>query len=163
LAPVTVEDVIFSMESKYSPMQAYYRRREMEQTGEASHLHFDAREPRNAGDPRSARSAAQALGEGADGSGKKRDVGSTTLEPPLGNGAYRIKEVVPGRTIVYERVKDYWAKDLNVNIGRDNFDESGSSISATPQSRSRRSRPIMSTGGPRTAPRTGPPPMTSPR
>ena len=47
----------------------------------------------------------------------------TTLEPPLGNGAYRIKEFVAGRTVVYERVKDYWAKDLNVNIGRDNFDE----------------------------------------
>ena len=25
--------------------------------------------------------------------------------------------------IVYERVKDYWGKDLNVNVGRDNFDE----------------------------------------
>jgi microcin C transport system substrate-binding protein len=24
---------------------------------------------------------------------------------------------------VYERVKDYWGRDLNVNIGRDNFDE----------------------------------------
>jgi microcin C transport system substrate-binding protein len=30
---------------------------------------------------------------------------------------------VPGRTVVFERVKDYWAKDLNVNFGRDNFDE----------------------------------------
>jgi len=59
--------------------------------------------------------------EGNDASGKKRDVGATTLEPPLGNGAYRIKEFVPGRSVVYERVKDYWAKDLNVNIGRDNF------------------------------------------
>ena len=53
----------------------------------------------------------------------KRDIGATTLEPPLGNGAYRIKEFVPGRSIVYERVKDYWGKDLNVNVGRDNFDE----------------------------------------
>src|SRR5262249_21618190 len=61
--------------------------------------------------------------EGTDASGKKRDIGATTLEPPLGNGAYRIKEFVPGRTVVYERVKDYWARDLNVNIGRDNFDE----------------------------------------
>ena len=61
--------------------------------------------------------------EGTDKSGKKRDIGATTLEPPLGCGAYRIKEFVPGRTIVYERVKDYWGKDLNVNIGRDNFDE----------------------------------------
>ena len=28
----------------------------------------------------------------------------------------------PGRTIVYERVKDYWGKDLPVNIGFNNFD-----------------------------------------
>ena len=48
---------------------------------------------------------------------------ATTLEPPLGCGAYRIKEFVAGRTIVYERVTDYWGKDLNVNVGRDNFDE----------------------------------------
>jgi microcin C transport system substrate-binding protein len=61
--------------------------------------------------------------QGTDAAGRKRDIGSTTLEPPLGNGAYRIKEFVAGRTIVYERVKDYWGKDLNVNIGRDNFDE----------------------------------------
>ena len=61
--------------------------------------------------------------EGTDKNGKKRDIGETTLEPPLGSGAYRIKEFAPGRTIVYERVKDYWGKDLNVNIGRDNFDE----------------------------------------
>src|SRR5215468_8954505 len=45
------------------------------------------------------------------------------LEPPLGSGPYRIKDFVPGRSVVYERVKDYWGKDLNVNIGRDNFDE----------------------------------------
>ena len=61
--------------------------------------------------------------EGTDAAGKKRDIGATMLEPPLGNGAYRIKEFVAGRTVTYERVKDYWAKDLNVNIGRDNFDE----------------------------------------
>ena len=48
---------------------------------------------------------------------------ATTLEPPLGSGAYRIKEFSPGRTIVYERVKDNWGKDLNVSVGRDNFDE----------------------------------------
>jgi microcin C transport system substrate-binding protein len=61
--------------------------------------------------------------EGVDKSGNKRDVRTTTLEPPLGNGAYRIKEFVPGRSIVYERVKDYWGKELPVNVGRDNFDE----------------------------------------
>ncbi len=61
--------------------------------------------------------------EGADKSGKKRSVSETTLEPPLGSGPYRIKEFSPGRNIVYERVKDYWGRNINVNIGRDNFDE----------------------------------------
>ena len=28
-----------------------------------------------------------------------------------------------GRSIVYERVTDYWGKDLNVNVGTNNFDE----------------------------------------
>ena len=28
-----------------------------------------------------------------------------------------------GRTVVLERVKDYWAKDLNLNVGQYNFDE----------------------------------------
>ena len=45
------------------------------------------------------------------------------LEPPLGSGAYRIKEFTAGRSIAFERVKEHWGKDLNVNIGRNNFDE----------------------------------------
>ena len=63
---------------------------------------------------------------------------------------------VAGRTVVYERVEDYWAKDLNVNVGRDNFDEMRFEYFATPRSRSRPSRPTISTGGRRTARRTGP-------
>ncbi len=50
------------------------------------------------------------------------DISRTTLEPPLGSGPYKIKSVEPGRRIVYERVKDYWAKDLPVNVGHYNFD-----------------------------------------
>ncbi len=46
----------------------------------------------------------------------------TTLEPPLGSGPYTVKKVDPGRSIVYERVKDYWARDLPVKKGRHNFD-----------------------------------------
>ena len=61
--------------------------------------------------------------EGTDKDGKTRDIGSTTLEPPLGSGPYRIKEFQPGRSIVYERVPDYWAGALNVNLGSNNFDE----------------------------------------
>jgi microcin C transport system substrate-binding protein len=50
------------------------------------------------------------------------DITKTTLEPPLGSGPYRIRDVEPGRKIVYERVKDYWAKDLPINQGMYNFD-----------------------------------------
>ena len=46
----------------------------------------------------------------------------TTFVPPLASGPYRIAKIEPGRTIVYERVKDYWARNLAVNRGRYNFD-----------------------------------------
>ncbi len=46
----------------------------------------------------------------------------TTLEPPLGNGAYKITKVDAGKSITLERVKDYWAQDLPVNRGVNNFD-----------------------------------------
>ena len=55
--------------------------------------------------------------------GRKRDVTATTLEIPLGSAAYRIREFVAGRTLVLERVKDYWGKDFPHSIGQDNFDE----------------------------------------
>jgi microcin C transport system substrate-binding protein len=127
--PVTPEDVIFSFNAfkQNSPqLSAYYQHvTKAEKTGEREiTFTFDA--PGN-------RELPQIVGqinvlpkhwyESADKSGKPRDITATSLEPPLGNGAYRIKEFVPGRSIVYERVKDYWGKDLPVNIGRDNFDE----------------------------------------
>jgi microcin C transport system substrate-binding protein len=46
----------------------------------------------------------------------------TTLEPPLGSGPYKIRRLEPGRSIVYERVPDYWGADLPTNRGRNNFD-----------------------------------------
>ncbi|HXF88604.1 MAG TPA: ABC transporter substrate-binding protein, partial [Xanthobacteraceae bacterium] len=127
--PVTVEDVIFSFEvfKKYSPFHsAYYRYvSKVEKTGDREVTFTFAR----AGN----RELPQIVGqltvlpkhwwEGQDANGRKRDIGATTLEPPLGCGAYRIKEFVAGRTVVYERVPDYWGQDLNVNIGRDNFNE----------------------------------------
>ena len=127
--PVTPDDVIFSLQAfqKHHPMlSAYYRHVvKAEKTGDRD-ITFTFDGPGN-------RELPQIVGqlnvlpkhwwEGTDASGKKRDVGATTLEPPLGNGAYRIKEFVAGRTIALERVKDYWGKDVNVNIGRDNFDE----------------------------------------
>jgi microcin C transport system substrate-binding protein len=127
--PITPEDVIFSFNAfkKYSPqLAAYYRHvAKIAKTGDRE-ISFTFDSPGN-------RELPQIVGqlivlpqhwwEGTDKSGKKRDIGATTLEPPLGSGAYRVKEFTPGRNIVYQRVDDYWGKDLNVNVGRDNFDE----------------------------------------
>jgi microcin C transport system substrate-binding protein len=54
---------------------------------------------------------------------ESRDLSKTTLDIPLGSGAYKIKEVDRGRSIIYERVADWWAKDLPVSKGQWNFDE----------------------------------------
>ena len=127
--PVTVEDVIFSFETlkRHHPQySAYYRHvTKAEKTGERE-ITFAFDGPGN-------RELPQIVGqfnvlpkhwwEGTDSSGKKRDVTATMLEPPLGSGAYRIKEFTAGRSIAFERVKEHWGKDLNVNIGRHNFDE----------------------------------------
>jgi microcin C transport system substrate-binding protein len=53
--------------------------------------------------------------------GTARSPTETMLEPPLGSGAYRLAEFDPGRYAVYERVPDYWARDLPVARGRNNF------------------------------------------
>jgi len=57
-----------------------------------------------------------------DGS-EDRDPARTTLEPPLGSGPYRIANVEGGRSIVYQRVEDYWAEDLPVRKGQYNFNQ----------------------------------------
>jgi microcin C transport system substrate-binding protein len=127
--PVTPDDVIFSFDvwKKNSPSRmAYYRHvTKAEKTGDREvTFTFDA--PGN-------RELPQIIGQlvvlpkawwqGTDKDGKQRDVTLTTLEPPMGSGAYRIKDFAAGRNISYERVTNYWGNDLNVNIGINNFDE----------------------------------------
>lgn len=51
-----------------------------------------------------------------------RDFSRTTLEPILGSGPYRVAAVDPGRRIVYERVRDYWGRDLPTRVGQFNAD-----------------------------------------
>ncbi|CAH2397800.1 extracellular solute-binding protein [Mesorhizobium ventifaucium] len=60
--------------------------------------------------------------EGTDANGKKRDITRPTQEPPLGSAAYKITSFKPGTEIVWQRVPDYWAAQLPVKIGRENFD-----------------------------------------
>jgi microcin C transport system substrate-binding protein len=47
----------------------------------------------------------------------------TTLEAPLGSGPYTISKIDAGKSIIYNRVSDWWAADLPVNKGRYNFDQ----------------------------------------
>jgi microcin C transport system substrate-binding protein len=127
--PVTADDVIFSFDAwkKHDPeLSAYYRHVvRAERTGE--------REVTFTFDSAGNRELPLIVGElmvlpkrwweASDRNGKKRDISATMLEPPLGGGPYRIKDFAPGRYIVYERVPNYWADDLNVNIGHNNFAE----------------------------------------
>ena len=165
--PVTPEDVIFSFDifKKNSPqLAAYYRHvKKAEKTGEREVTFvFDA--PGN-------RELPQIVGqltvlpkhwwEGIDAKGKKRDVTQTTLEPPLGSGPYKMKDYSPGRNLAYEKVPDIGARistSISASIISRKF---ATNITATPLSRSRPSRATGSTGAPRSAQRTGRPPILS--
>ena len=46
---------------------------------------------------------------------------ASSLEPPLGSGAYKVSRFEQGRFVEYERVKDYWGAELPVNVGTNNF------------------------------------------
>ena len=52
----------------------------------------------------------------------ERDFSKGNLDVPLGSGPYKVADVQAGRSIRYERVKDWWGKDLPVNRGFYNFD-----------------------------------------
>jgi microcin C transport system substrate-binding protein len=127
--PITPEDVIYSLEvnKAANPRMGLYYKNVMRAEATAANevtFYFDVKNNRE---------LPMIMGEltilpkhwwtGKDSHGNQRDPMKTTLEPPLGSGPYRIKEVKPGRAIAYERVKDYWAKDLPVNKGQWNYDE----------------------------------------
>lgn len=127
--PITPEDVVWSFEqlTKNNPRMAYYY----------SHVKGAAvtgeREVTFTFDQAGNRELPQIVGQirimpkhwwtanGPDG--KPRDISQGTLEVPLGSGPYKVKQVQPGRSITFERVPDYWGRDLPVNVGTNNFDE----------------------------------------
>jgi microcin C transport system substrate-binding protein len=127
--PITPEDVIFSLEAqkKAHPRYAFYYKNvvKAEKTGD-NEVTFTF-------DVKGNRELPQIVGqlmvlpkhfwEGQGRDGQPRDITKSTMEVPLGSGAYKVKSFDPGRSIVYERVKDYWAKDLPISKGQWNFDE----------------------------------------
>lgn len=127
--PVTAEDVIWSFETllELSPFyQSYYANVtdfEVTAPGEVT-FRFD-----ETGNRELPHIMGQLLvlprhwWEGQGPNGEPRDIRASTLEPPMGSGPYRLESFVPGRTVTFRRVEDYWASDLPVNIGSSNFDE----------------------------------------
>lgn len=127
--PMTPDDVIWSMQSlrEANPFYNFYYKNiaKAEQTGEHE-VTFTFTQSGN-------RELPLITGQlpvlpkhwwtGKDANGKQRDIKETTLEHPLGSGAYMASEVKPGVSIVMKRVPDYWGKDLPVNAGQSNFDE----------------------------------------
>jgi microcin C transport system substrate-binding protein len=125
--PVTPEDVVFSFQKakEHDPRMANYYGHVVsaEKTGDRD-VTFRFDEKNNKELP-------SILGqltivpkhwwEGVDAKGNKRDIGRTTLEPVMGSGPYRIAAFQPGSTIRFELRDDYWGKDLNVNVGQENF------------------------------------------
>ncbi|WP_232310682.1 MULTISPECIES: extracellular solute-binding protein [Thalassospira] len=51
-----------------------------------------------------------------------KDFAKTTFEIPVGSGAYKVASIEAGRRITYERDPNYWAANLPVNRGQNNFD-----------------------------------------
>jgi len=46
----------------------------------------------------------------------------TSMDIPIGSGPYRIKDFDPGRSITYELNTNYWAKNIPVKKGTENFE-----------------------------------------
>ena len=51
-----------------------------------------------------------------------RDFEKSSLEVAMSSGAYKVDSFDVGRSITYRRVPDWWAKDLWMNRGRNNFE-----------------------------------------
>ena len=121
--PVTPDDVIFSFENlkeKGRPFFRYYYANvvKAEKTGPHS-VKFSFSESGN-------RELPQIMGQLPilpKHYYETRAFDATTLEPPLSSGPYKIGAFEPGRFIRYERVEDYWGKDLPVMVGQNNFDQ----------------------------------------
>lgn len=121
-SPVTVDDVIWSMETLGtlgSPryQTAWKKVAKIEPTGERKvRISFAVED----------RELALLMGlrpilKKAAWDGKS--IEESTLDVPVGSGPYVIDSVDAGKSLIYRRNADYWGKDLPVNRGRQNFDE----------------------------------------
>ncbi|SDI24371.1 microcin C transport system substrate-binding protein [Pseudomonas flavescens] len=121
--PVTAEDVIFTFNTLLAhgdPLYRHYYADVAEVVAENQRtVRFDFKHPGN-------RELPLILGQLAvlpKHWWANRDFSRGGLDIPLGSGPYRIAGFSPNSSIRFERVKDWWAKDLPVARGQYNFDE----------------------------------------
>lgn len=120
--PITVEDVIWSLDTLKSKGQPFFR---FYYGGVASAEKLGPRRVKFSFSDKGNRELPLIVGQLPilpKHYWQTRDFESTTLEPPLGSGPYRITDFEPGRYVITERVGDYWGDNLPVNIGQNNFD-----------------------------------------
>jgi microcin C transport system substrate-binding protein len=127
--PITAEDFVFTLEllrEKGVPLYAsYYQNVVSAEALDAHTLKFTFDQTGNRELPfimGELPALPRHYWEGRDANGQPRDFARSSLDPPLGSGPYRLSRVEAGRYAEYERVPDYWARDLPVNVGRFNFD-----------------------------------------
>jgi microcin C transport system substrate-binding protein len=127
--PVTVDDVIFSFETLKvaSPLYSTYYKNvvKAEKVGANDvKFTFDVKENRELPQILTQLPVIPKHWWTAKGAnGEPRDINKSSLELPVGSGPYKVKSFEVGRTVIYERVKDYWAANLPVTKGQWNFDE----------------------------------------
>ncbi len=115
--PVTVEDVIFSLDILKTKGHPFYRTyfkdvMSAEKTGERT-VRFSF----SGGVNRELPLITGQLPILPKHWWATRDFEKTTLEPPLGSGPFRIKSFEAGRSVTYERVADYWGREVPVRLG----------------------------------------------
>ena len=121
-SPITAEDVVWSFETlktKGHPFyRSYYAAVKTVETVGPRKVRFTFAQ----GDNRELPLIVGQLPVLSKAYWSRRGFEKTTLEPPVGSGAYRVEALEPGRSIVYRRIADYWGERLPVNVGRNNFD-----------------------------------------
>ena len=121
-SPITVEDVIFSLDilkTKGLPNYAFYYNDVLkaEKVGDRK-VKFTFRDDTNKELPLIIGQLPILPSKWWAG----RDFEKVSLEPALGSGPYKVDSFDVGRSIAYRRVDDWWAKDLWMNRGRNNFE-----------------------------------------
>lgn len=122
-SPVTADDVVFSFESlKTQGSPTYQLSFQNIETAEAispSRVKFTFKKGSHTRDLPVIAGSIPIFSK-AHFSGKNFD--ESSIEPILASGPYVIEKAEPGQFAVFRRNDDYWAADLPVNKGRNNFD-----------------------------------------